>query len=110
MITVGDTINERWKVVEELKSNSGQGNTYFVEDIKTSGSSQKHVIKLLKNIDPKSVSRFEKEIRSSLALKHRNIVKVVDSAYQEADTPYLVTEYCSGGELTPETVKVLPVI
>ncbi len=110
MITVGDTISGRWKVVDELKSNSGQANTYFVDDIKNPGSSRKHVIKLLKNVDSKSVIRFEKEIRSSLAFKHRNIVKVVDSAYQDADTPYLVTEYCSGRELTAERVRALPII
>lgn len=85
MTKVGDTINSRWKLVEELSSDSGQGNTFLAVDSRNNHDSAKYVVKLLKVENPKTLARFEKEIRASFALKHRNIVKVKDSAYE--DTP-----------------------
>lgn len=110
MTKVGDTINSRWKVVEELCSTSGQANTFLVVDNLNTADSLKYVIKLLKVTEPIALARFEKEIRASFTLKHRNIVKVKDSAYEDSSIPYLVTEYCSGGALTPEKISSLTVL
>jgi serine/threonine protein kinase len=109
MTKVGDTIS-RWKLVEELSSDSGQGNTFLVVDSLKADDSAKYVIKLLKVQNPKALARFEKEIRASFALKHRNIVKVKDSAYEHTPIPFLVTEYCSGRALTAEKIRNLPTI
>lgn len=110
MSPIGDIVNGRWKLVEELKSNTGQGNTYFVLDLDNPDASRKCIIKLVKNVDSRSAIRFQKEIRSSLTLKHRNIVKIIDWAYQDALIPYLVTEYCSGGELISERIRDVPIV
>lgn len=110
MSKVGDTINSRWKLVQELSSDSGQGKTFLVVDAINPDDSTKYVIKLLKVEDQKTLARFEKEIRSSLSLKHRNIIKVKDSAYKDTPTPYLVTEYCSGHALTAEKISNLQAI
>jgi serine/threonine protein kinase len=110
MTKVGETINSRWKLVDELSKDTGQGNTFLVVDGQNPDDNTKYVIKLLKVEDPKALARFEKEIRASFALKHRNIVKVKDSAYEDTPIPYLVTEYCSGKALTAEKIRNLPTI
>jgi serine/threonine protein kinase len=109
MVKVGDIINSRWELIEELSNDSRQGNTFLAIDSHRFYNGP-HVVKLLKVQAPEALSRFEKEIRACLALRHPNIVKVVDSAYENAPTPYLVTEYCSGRALTAEKIGNLPTI
>ncbi len=111
MVQIGDLVNDRWKIVEKLPNVSGQGETYLAEDhLFSRPVGKRYVIKLLKIKDEKAVARFSKEIKSCISLQHPNIVKVVDSEYKGTLTPYLVTDYCSGGELTAEAVKILSVI
>lgn len=110
MHQIGETINSRWKLVEKLCPDSGQGNTFLVVDSLHAEDSTQYVIKLLKAQEPKALARFNKEIKASFALKHRNIIKVKDSEYENTATPYLVTEYCSGGALTAEKITSLPTI
>jgi serine/threonine protein kinase len=111
MVQIGDLVNDRWKIVEKLPNVSGQGETYLAEDqLFSRPVGKRYVIKLLKIQDEKAVARFAKEIKSCISLQHPNIVKVVDSEYEGTLNPYLVTDYCSGGELTAEAVKILPVI
>src|SRR5437867_1609412 len=109
MNAVGDIINSRWRLVEELTSNSGQGNTFLVVDA-LSGGDTRHVIKLLKVLDPKTLARFASEIRACLALQHPKIVKVIDSKYENTSTPYLVTAHCSGGELNADKIQNLSIL
>ena len=110
MTKVGDIINSRWSVVKELSTASGQGNTFLVVDDQGSTDETQYVIKLLRVKDPKALARFGKEIKASFALKHPNIISVKDSAYENTQTPYLVTEYCSGRNLTAEKIRDLPTI
>jgi serine/threonine-protein kinase len=110
MNQVGDIINSRWRLVEELSSNSGQGNTFLVVDALTPDDATQYVIKLLKVLDPRTLARFEREIRACLALQHPNIVKIIDSKYEDTATPYLVTEHCSGGELKEDKIKDLSIL
>lgn len=110
MPQIGDIIDSRWRIVDELSRDSGQGDTYLVEDNKEDTTGKRYVIKLLKVQDEKTVARFENEIRSCLALQHPNIVKVKASAYKDTATPYLVTEYCLGGELTTKKIGKLSLL
>lgn len=71
---------------------------------------EERVIKLLKIEDAKALARFEKEIKACLALQHPNIVKVIASAYENTPTPYLVMEYCHGGELSVDKIKDLSLL
>ena len=105
MTKVGDIINSRWRLTKELSSDSGQGDTFLAVDTRKPDHATEYVIKLLKVEDPKALIRFEGEIRACLALQHPNIVKVIDSAYEDAPAPYLVTEYYSGGDLTSESIR-----
>jgi serine/threonine protein kinase len=110
MSKVGDTINSRWKLVDELSKDTGQGNTFLVVDGQKPDDSTRYVIKLLRVENPKALARFEREIKSCLALQHPNIVKVKDSAYEDTPTPYLVMEYCSGGELSADKIRDLSLL
>lgn len=112
MYEVGDIIDSQWKIVRGLSSDSGQGNTFIVVNVVAGPwtGNIEYVIKLLKVEAPRTLARFEKEIRACLALQHPNIVKVIASKYENTATPYLVTEHCSGGELNPDKIKDLSLL
>lgn len=57
------------------------------------------VLKVLKHkSNPARLKRFEREIRVGARLKHPNLVHV-EAENVESDKPYVVMEYCAGGEL-----------
>lgn len=84
----------RWEIVKSLEE-GGQAHTFIVKDNKGGGEAQ-YVLKRLKNI--RRIDRFKREIEAVRNLSHENIVRLVDFNL-EAEKPYLVTEYCSGGSL-----------
>ncbi len=84
----------RWRVVKDLVP-GGQAWTYVVENIETPDGAQ-YVLKRLKNLE--RIKRFEQEIAAVRSLDHPHIIRLVDSEV-EGETPFLVSEYCSGGEL-----------
>ena len=86
---------DRWEIVKPL-AEGGQAHTFLVIDKKGQGETQ-YVLKRLKNI--KRLDRFKKEVEAVRNLTHENIVKLIDFDL-EAETPYLVTEYCVGGSLS----------
>ena len=105
---IGDEINSRWKITESLTGDSGQAHTYKVQDLQNEGDKTEFVIKLLRKINDKTLARFEREIKASLALEHPNIIRVIDAEYENTSEPYLVMEYCSGGELNKKKIENLP--
>ncbi len=110
MFQVGDIIDGRWRLVSELSTDSGQGNTFLVADDQNADDEARYVIKLLRVDSPQTLARFGKEVRASFALQHSNIVRIKDSAFEGTSTPYLVTEYCSGGRLTAEKIRDLSTV
>lgn len=84
----------RWEVVDDL-GEGGQGRTYIVVD-RTGGGDIRYVLKRLKNVN--RMERFKREIESIRNLSHENIVQLVDFDL-EGKKPFLVTEFCSGGNL-----------
>ncbi|MGC2237830.1 MAG: serine/threonine-protein kinase [Pyrinomonadaceae bacterium] len=107
---IGEVINSRWKITKPLTNDSGQAHTYKVQDLQNEDDKTECVIKLLKKINDKSLARFKREIEASLSLDHPNIVHVIDSQYEGASEPYLVMEFCSGGELETKKIKNLSLI
>lgn len=85
---------DRWKVKESLDE-GGQAYALLVTDEKGEGEIL-YVLKRLKNTN--RVQRFKQEVEAVRNLTHENIVRLIDFDL-EADKPYLVTEYCSGGNL-----------
>jgi serine/threonine protein kinase len=100
MAELDDVVNGRWLIVEAFKNESGQGDTFKVTDLTKPESTEKYVIKLLKKQDEKALARFESEIKASLNLRHPNIVNAIDAKFEGTPLPYLVTSYCSGGDLS----------
>jgi serine/threonine protein kinase len=92
---MGKTYDDRWEVIGSL-GEGGQAHTFLVRD--TEGQSEtRYVLKRLKNIN--RIERFKREIEAVRNLSHENIVRLIDFKL-EAEKPYLVTEYCSGGSLS----------
>lgn len=91
---MAQTFGDRWQIIADLPE-GGQAFPYLVRDLKGSGDT-KYVLKRLKNIN--RLDRFIREIEAIRNLNHENIVKLVDFDLQ-AEKPYLVTEFCSGGNL-----------
>ena len=107
---VGVSINSRWEITKPLTSDSGQAHTYKVRDLQNEIDNKEYVIKLLNKTDDKTLARFEKEIKASFTLQHPNIIRAVDSKYKDTSEPYLVMEYCSGGELNKKKIENLSLI
>jgi serine/threonine protein kinase len=110
MPTIGEIINSRWRLVDELSTDSGQGNTFLAVDLLNDNDKTHYVVKLPRVADFQALSRFNAEITASLSLNHPNIVKVKDSLFEGTSNPYLVTEYCSGGELNADRIKNLSLL
>ncbi len=92
---------DRWRIIEPI-SEGGQAQVFKVEDIQD--NNKIYVLKRLKNIN--RIERFRNEIESIKRLTHPNIVKLIESNLI-TDKPYLVTEFCVGGEVTfNETSKL----
>jgi serine/threonine protein kinase len=89
------TYGDRWQVIESL-GEGGQAHTFLVTDIRGEGKTR-YVLKRLKNID--RLARFRREIEAIRSLSHPHIIQLIDFDL-DADRPYLVTEYCSGGSLS----------
>lgn len=92
---MAQTYGNRWEVVKTL-GEGGQAHTFLVKDIKGEGEAL-YVLKRLKNSG--RIARFKREIEAVRNLSHENIVRLIDFDL-EADKPYLVTEYCIGGNLS----------
>ncbi len=105
---IGQIINSRWKITKPLTSDTGQAHTYKVQDLQNEDNKKEYVIKLLKGINEKTLARFEREIRASFELNHPNIIRAIDSHYEEMSESYLVMELCSGGELEKKKIEKLP--
>ncbi len=84
----------RWKVREDLET-GGQAHVYIVQDSRGEGSDL-YVLKRLKNHN--RLSRFEKEVKAGMKLKHPGIAPIV--AYSLSEPSYYVTNYYRGGTLT----------
>lgn len=84
----------RWEVIENL-GEGGQGRTYIVVD-RTGSGDIRYVLKRLKNTN--RLERFKREIESIRNLSHENIVQLIDFDL-EGSKPFLVMEFCSGGNL-----------
>jgi serine/threonine protein kinase len=88
----------RWETIEQL-GEGGQAHTFLVKDLQGSGE-PRYVLKRLKNLN--RIERFKREIETIRNLNHTNIVRLIDFNL-DAEKPYLVTEYCSGGNLAAVT-------
>ncbi len=84
-----------WRHVRDL-GEGGQAHTFVV--VSTNGASAvEHVAKRLKN--PKRLDRFDRELRVIDSLRHPHILSLVDQGVDSKGRPFVVTEFCRGGNL-----------
>jgi serine/threonine protein kinase len=91
---MGQLYGGRWEVQESL-GEGGQAHTFVVIDRKGQGETH-YVLKRLKNA--KRIARFKREIEAVRNLAHENIVRLTDFDV-DGERPFLVMEYCNGGNL-----------
>jgi len=75
----------------------GQAHTFIVID-QNEADPKERVLKRLKNPSPARRARFEQEIKAIAAIRHSNVIELVDFDL-DGEPPYFVTEYCAGGSL-----------
>jgi serine/threonine-protein kinase len=94
---VGRVLGGRYRLLAPLGAGSS-AEVYLADDVRLR---RQVAVKLLRTglaDDPSFLRRFRAEAQAAAALNHPHIVAVFDWS-DEDDTPYLVTEYLSGGSL-----------
>ena len=84
----------RWEIQAQLPE-GGQAHTFRVIDLQ-SDRQVPYALKRLKNV--KRLERFRTEVESLRSLDHPNVIKLIAFDLEVA-RPYLVSEFCSGGDL-----------
>lgn len=94
-----------WIAERPLGSTSGQGDTFLVyrED---DADRNLFVLKQIKGKGPfgNRIERFRNEILAGMRLDHPNITRVIDPELDQPK-PFIVTEYCAGGVLSPTALR-----
>lgn len=94
---------EAWKRSGHSVGEGGQSRAHLVTRADGTDSIE-YVEKRLKNRE--RVGRFRQEAEIGLKLSnHPNVVRVVDYDL-DTEKPYIVTEYCAGGDLTKHTFPI----
>lgn len=105
----GTTLKGTYTVLD-LIGRGGMGEVYEVRHARLAG---RYALKLLPPIfahEHISVTRFRREADILSALRHPNIVQVIDFDHTPAGQPFLVMEYLDGGDLAQlmGTVGAMP--
>lgn len=84
----------------------GQAATFLVVDEE---NKEKGNFVLKRLLNPNRIGRAKNEIEACQRLSHPNIVKIID--YDISITkPYIVTEYCEGGDLSKVAINSIPLL
>jgi serine/threonine protein kinase len=93
----------------EALGEGGQAWTYLAY---RKGDEERHpfVLKVLKHkSNPARLKRFEREIEVGARLTHSNVVRI-EAENIEAEKPFVVMEYCAGGELQNLDLVQFPIV
>lgn len=85
-------VGGRWRIEEQV-GEGGQAWTFRVVDLQGTPDTF-YALKKLKN--RARAKRFASEIAAIQSLSHDNLIRMIESGL-DANPPYLVMEYCSGG-------------
>ena len=103
-VTEGQTLSERYKLVEEL-GRGAMGVVFKAEDTVLEG--MEVAIKVLPPElanDKRSKKRLRKETLSAIKLSHPNILRI-NGFEEDGGTPYIVMEYLDGHTVEDEAVE-----
>ena len=102
-VTVGQTLSDRYKLVEEL-GRGAMGIVFKAEDELLEG--MEVAIKVLPPElanDKRSKKRLRKETLAAIKLSHPNILRI-NGFQEDGDIPYIVMEYLQGHTIEDEAV------
>ncbi len=94
MISIGDVLHNQYRIKEYL-GGGNFGAVYLAEEL---ASRMQVAIKVLSECGDEFSKSFENEARIMARLRHPNIVQLL-GVFNEYNSYFLVTEYCSGGNL-----------
>lgn len=108
-LLAGTVLKDTYTVLD-LIGRGGMGEVYEVRHTRLAG---RYALKLLPPVfahEHVSVTRFRREADILSALRHPNIVQVIDFDHTPAGQPFLVMEYLDGGDLAQlmATVGTMP--
>jgi serine/threonine protein kinase len=101
-LSVGQIVADTYRIVRRIGA-GGMGEIYEATHLRLAG---RYAIKLLRPeiaATPEALARFKREAMVTSALRHPNIVQVVDFSALEGGAPFLVMELLDG----PELAKVI---
>jgi serine/threonine protein kinase len=103
-LNVGQIVADTYRIVRRVGA-GGMGEIYEATHLRLAG---RYAIKLLRPeiaSDADALARFEREARVTSALRHPNIVQVVDFSALPSGAPFMVMEFLDGRELA-EVIKL----
>jgi serine/threonine-protein kinase len=99
-----------YTLVEEL-GHGGMGAVYLARHERTGEPAAVKLMLPKVAADERAVEMFQREIRNTMALQHRHVVRLLDHGFARG-TFFMVLEYCDGGsvdQLLAQRGGVLPV-
>jgi tRNA A-37 threonylcarbamoyl transferase component Bud32 len=97
-LSAGQVVAETYQIVRRIGA-GGMGEIYEATHLRLAG---RYAIKLLRPeiaTTPEALARFKREAMVTSALRHPNIVQVVDFSALDSGAPFLVMEFLDGLEL-----------
>jgi serine/threonine protein kinase len=101
MSPAGEVLDGRYRIRARLGA-GGMGEVYLAERVRLGDDVAIKFIRSETAADPAARDRFMSEARSCAALRHPNIVSVLDYGIDEERGPFLVMEYLNGPNLAAE--------
>jgi len=96
-LSVGQVIGT-YGIVRKVGS-GGMGEIYEVSHSRLAGRYAMKVLRAEAGAASEALTRFQREAKVTSALRHPNIVQVIDFSTTDAGQPYLVMEFLDGPEL-----------
>src|SRR4051794_36008285 len=95
LVRPGTVLQETYEIVRFI-GEGGMGEVYEARHARLEG---RYAVKFLLRAvaaDPQALARFHQEARITSALRHPNIVQVIDFNQTAEGVPYIVMEYLDG--------------
>lgn len=84
-----------YNLLEEL-GHGGMGAVYLARHARTGEAAAVKLMLPKVAADERAVEMFQREIRNTMALRHRHVVRLIEHGYARG-TFFMVLEYCDGG-------------
>ncbi len=101
VLAPGSRIDDRYEIVDALGS-GGMGHVYRARRLRLGDDVAIKVMQATPGAPPEARERFLRESRACAALRHPNIVGILDFGFDAANQPYMVMELLSGPSLREE--------